>query len=62
MSNSLGLSYNWLNRKVNEITIEDALEGYYEQGVDFVCGNGKLEQLVTHPRRSLLKIIMQEEN
>ena len=57
-----GLDYNFLNRKVKDITIEDALEGYYEHGIDFICGDGKLRRLISHPRQTLIKILMREVN
>jgi predicted transcriptional regulator len=51
---------NWINKRIKDITLEDAMEANND-GVDFVCMDGKLAQVVTDSNNKLLSIIRGRE-
>jgi hypothetical protein len=46
----------WLNTKVKDLTLEDAMQAH-EDGVDFVCGDGKLVSAQASTRPIITNIL-----
>jgi hypothetical protein len=53
MKNKFG---SWVHKKVSELTIEDALEAQ-KDGVNFVCGDGKLRKITCDPRVQVINVL-----
>lgn len=47
------VNHKWLNSSIKDLTIADALYAWID-GVEFVCGDGKLKQITGKMAKQLL--------
>lgn len=50
----------WLTTRINELTLEDAMQAHAD-GINFICGDGKMQHVSSNSCVRLLKFLKSEE-
>lgn len=48
---------NWITNKIKDVTVVDAYMAYID-GIDFICGDGKLKQISSDTPGHLQNLLM----